>query len=66
MVRKLMKENGCTCDRCENKYKIDLNLPDELWEKINTSQFELLCPECIGELLTNLNEFGAYRLQPLK
>lgn len=58
-----MKETGCTCDRCGDTYKIDLNLPNELWWKINPVTYKMLCPECIGELLKWINEFGAYHLQ---
>lgn len=25
---------SCTCQDCGNQYKVDLVIPDELWEKI--------------------------------
>ena len=42
---------SCECEICGKEYTVDLNIPDELWQKIqppaNGKYAGLLCPICI-------------------
>jgi len=50
------RNNGCLCQRCGRRYKVDLIFPDDFWEKIRGNN-NTLCPICIGEAIEKLNEF---------
>lgn len=54
-------EEGCTCGRCSRRYRVDVQLPDELWAAI-AGDTPMLCPRCIAEGLERRGEFAAYRL----
>lgn len=47
----------CTCQGCGNKYKLDLLIPDQLWEQIKPigkpKGAGLLCPTCIVTRIEN-------------
>ena len=57
---------GCICQYCGNKYKIDLLIPDELWEQIKPSGKPqgtgLLCGLCIISKLENLLSYSAFKI----
>lgn len=57
---------GCTCHKCGRKYKVDIIVPDEIWEKIKPAGKArgagLLCGPCIAEKLETLDRFVAYHL----
>lgn len=55
------RENGCLCQCCGHRYKVDLILPNKLWKQINHSNQECLCGNCILRRLENLG-FSAYKL----
>src|SRR6476660_8182405 len=40
------RDDGCLCQRCGTRYKVDLNLSDELWQRIHGA-YNLLCGMCI-------------------
>lgn len=46
---------SCTCQKCNNKYKVDIMVPDEIWEQIKPEGKSigagLLCGKCIIEEL---------------
>ena len=52
---------SCTCQKCGNKYKVDLIIPDVIWEKIKPKGKAigagLLCGKCIMTKIENLNEY---------
>ena len=56
----------CTCQICGNKFKIDLDIPDELWEKIKPEGKPegsgLLCGSCIMNRLEDYLDYYAFRL----
>ena len=58
---------SCTCQKCGDKYKMDLIIPDELWYKITPSTKDkeagMLCPFCIIKELNKLYEYSAYKLK---
>lgn len=57
--------DGCTCQSCGRKYKVDFLLPDDLWLKISPKKSEagLLCGGCIANAIENLNEFNAFMVK---
>jgi len=46
---------SCTCQKCNNKYKVDIMVPNEIWEQIKPENKPigsgLLCGKCIIEAL---------------
>lgn len=65
-----MSDEGCTCQRCGNKFTMDLNVPPELWERIKPVHKPkgagLLCGTCIVQLIEALDEFSSWDLLPTK
>lgn len=57
----------CTCQECGKKYKIDLLIPDELWEQIKPEGKPygagLLCGRCIMDKLENLLDYSFFHLK---
>ena len=53
---------SCICQQCNKEYKIDLLIPDNLWELIKPNGKEkgagLLCGSCIMNNLESLNLYG--------
>lgn len=67
LVRPMPAEtDGCTCQECERKYKIDILVSNKLWERIKPQNKPegsgLLCGICIIKKLEQLNEFSHYNL----
>lgn len=56
---------SCKCQNCGRQYKVDLNIPDDLWEKIKPKEKPkgsgLLCGMCIMEKIEELDEYD-YRV----
>ena len=54
---------SCKCQRCKKQYKVDLIIPDKLWEKIKPKGKPKgagrLCGSCIMEKIEGLNEYDA-------
>ena len=57
---------SCKCQGCGNRYKVDLLIPDNLWEKIKPEGQPkgsgLLCGHCIVNRLENMG-YGAFTLE---
>lgn len=53
------REDGCLCQGCGKRYKVDLMIPDEVWEKIypNKNGGGMLCGVCIMKKIENLDDF---------
>ena len=53
---------SCICQQCGKKYKVDLLIPNSLWEKVKPSGKEkgagLLCSSCIMKRVEGLNIYG--------
>lgn len=57
MPAKEQEEGGCTCQKCGKKYKMDVNIPDSIWNKIHGT-LNLLCGNCIINLIENKIEYS--------
>ena len=57
---------SCKCQKCGRQYKVDLLIPDELWEKIKPRNklpgTGLLCGSCIMEKIESMNNYDAWYL----
>ena len=40
--------SGCLCHVCGVRYRVDLILPDALWDRIKPTRGDMMCPICIG------------------
>lgn len=59
-----MDEQGCTCQRCNSKYKVDFILPDNLYREITGCVDNgLFCGRCLVELIEERDQFNAYFLK---
>ena len=57
--------DGCTCGTCGSKYKMDLIVSDELWEKITPSKTKdsgLLCPSCIVKSVEEIKGYSIFKM----
>ena len=55
-------EQGCLCQECSNRYRVDLLIPDALWARIGMPTeggSGLLCGVCIMLKVEGLGEFEA-------
>ncbi len=52
------RDQGCLCQACGDRYKVDLMLPDELWARISGGK-NLLCGRCIMTAMEGLGSFAA-------
>ncbi len=64
-----LRGNGCLCQGCGRRYKVDINVSDELWERLQNGDEErdykrpnLLCGICIMRRIELLGEFDYYNL----
>lgn len=57
---------SCKCQNCGNKFKVDLNIPDDLWEKIKSLNklkgAGLLCGKCIMEKIEEISDYDYWFL----
>lgn len=61
---------SCICQECKKKYKVDLLIPDSLWEaeikpKNAPKGCGMLCGECITRKIEALGQYNAYTLIPI-
>lgn len=60
------QDPGCLCQGCGQRYRVDVLVPDELWERIRpTGKPEgagLLCGRCIFGRIEQLGQFSALHL----
>jgi len=58
---------SCTCQDCGNQYKVDLVIPDELWEKIKPSGKPegagMLCGACIMKRIEEMSGYDYWYLR---
>lgn len=59
--------DGCMCQGCGKRYKIDLIIPDELWEEIKPKGKApgagMLCGSCIMNRIEHLGIYGALKIE---
>lgn len=57
------EDEGCTCQGCGAKFRVDVRVPDTLWARIKPEGKPegagLLCSVCIFARIEGLGEFGA-------
>ena len=57
---------SCKCQKCGRQYKVDLLIPDELWEKIKPinklTGAGFLCGSCIMKKIESMNNYDAWYL----
>jgi len=61
--------DGCVCQGCKAMYKVDVVIPDDLWEKIKPKGAigsGLLCGACMFKKIDLLGEFSAFHLSPIE
>lgn len=55
------ESDGCLCQGCNNRYKVDYIIPDDLWKKIKphgkSDEGGMLCGKCIINRIEKLNVF---------
>lgn len=55
---------SCKCQVCGNQFKVDLNIPNELWKKIRPKNKPvsggLMCGCCIMKALENIGNYDAF------
>jgi len=53
---------GCVCQECGREFKVDLNIPNRIWEKIKPAGKDkgagLLCGSCIMNKIESFGEYG--------
>jgi len=63
------KDMSCKCHECGKQYKIDLIIPDELWEQIKPNGkllgAGLLCSLCIMEKLEKMDKYDYWYITKL-
>ena len=66
----LQKKIGCKCQSCGKQYRVDLLIPDELWEKIKPQDKSkgagLLCGLCIMKKIEQFKNYGVYRMKEIE
>lgn len=57
---------ACACQNCGNNYKIDVTIPNSLWEEIKPKEKSigsgLLCGICIFKRIEILDRYDTYNL----
>jgi len=57
---------SCTCQGCGKQYKVDLVIPDELWEQIKPNGKSegagLLCGACIMSRIEEISDYDYWYL----
>jgi len=57
----------CICQKCNRKYKVDLIIPNFLWDKIKPKNKKsgqgLLCGSCIMKKIENLDEYNSFEVK---
>ena len=60
---------ACACQDCGEKYKVDIIIPDYLWEKIKPSGTAIgggmLCGKCIFKRMEKWDEYNAFELKEI-
>ena len=58
---------SCKCQSCGNQYKVDLIVPDDLWEKIKPKGKPvgagLLCGPCIAGRVEAFDKYDGFLLK---
>lgn len=55
----------CCCHGCCSRYKVDVQISDDLWEQVTrpfSPRPEMLCSICIMKRIEQLDKYARYRL----
>lgn len=65
----MTNNNGCVCQECEKLYKVDVMVPDSIWNCIKPVNKPdgsgLLCGACIMQKIESISDFDAWKLSKL-
>jgi len=57
---------SCKCQNCEKHFKVDLLIPNKLWEKIKPVSKPcgggLLCGKCIMDKIENMGDYNSFEI----
>jgi hypothetical protein len=57
----------CKCQYCGKPFKVDINIPDDLWEQIKPIGKPvgagLLCGHCIMHCIESMDEYDSFDLR---
>ena len=57
---------SCKCQKCGRQYKVDISVPDEVWEQIKPKGKEegcgMMCGSCIMDRIEAFDNYGAWVL----
>ena len=57
-----MKNEGCQCQSCGAIYKVDINIPNDIWDRISY-EHNLLCGSCIIKQIELVyNDYDSWNL----
>jgi hypothetical protein len=58
---------SCKCQSCGKSYKVDINIPDDIWEQIKPTGKPvgagLLCVPCIMKCIEKIDEYDSFDLR---
>lgn len=63
-AKKDPRDKGRICGVCGRRYKLDIMLPNQMWQKINPEGHEFICGRCILRRIEASGRCGAYTLRP--
>ena len=59
-------EECCKCQKCGNRYRVDIIVPDDLWEKIKPAGKDvgagLMCGSCILQAIEDFGDYDKFEL----
>lgn len=57
---------SCKCQECGRQYRVDISIPDELWEQIKPKGKEegcgMMCGSCIMAKIEDQDKYGTWDL----
>lgn len=61
-----MHGDGCTCHGCGQTFRVDIMVPDDIWDRIRPPHKPagagLLCPTCIVQRIEATEDFAAFEM----
>lgn len=60
---------GCKCQGCGNQFRVDVQVPEQLWSSIKPPASApgagLLCGVCVINAIEAKGQFAAFKLEPV-
>jgi len=54
---------SCECQACKKQYKVDLMIPNELWNEITKGKINMLCGSCIMKRIEKISDYDYWMLK---